>query len=154
MAIWVSQKYPPEMKNNLLGVVLVMMLMLSAAFRPSSVRGLGAVRSFGLFGFPRPLHKTFTVEAATPELINELGVKTWPTWSTQGSEKYITGKKSPLKVYDSNELSFIISGSMEIIDAETGASSLVKAGDFVTFPDGFQCYWFVKETVRKHWYLY
>jgi len=31
---------------------------------------------------------------------------------------------------------------------------LVQAGDFVTFPDGFGCYWYVIETVKKHWYLY
>lgn len=141
--------------RTLVLITTVMMLTLAAAFRTrSTFRGQGVLRSFGVYGAPRPLHKTFTVETATPELMNDLGVKSWPTWSTQGSEKYVTGKKSPLKVYDSNELSYIISGSMEIIDAETGTSSLVKAGDFVTFPDGFSCYWFVKETVRKHWYLY
>ena len=105
-------------------------------------------------GFPRPIHKDFTVEKATPEKMEELGVKSWPTWSTAGSEKYKVGIKSPLKVYDSNELSYIISGDMEIIPKETGVPVPVRAGDFVTFPDGFECYWFVKETIKKHWYIY
>ena len=107
-----------------------------------------------LAGFPKPIHKEFTVEKATPEKLEDLGVKSWPTWSTAGSEKYKVGIKSPLKVYDTNELSYIISGDMEIIPKETGIPIPVKAGDFVTFPDGFECYWFVKETVRKNWYLY
>ena len=62
--------------------------------------------------------------------------------STAGSVKYVTGKKSPLKVYDCNELSYIISGKMEIIPEKTGEKILVQAGDFVTFPDGFPCYWY------------
>ena len=64
----------------------------------------------------RPLHTSgeFTVEKATPELLADLEVKKWPTWSTAGSDKYVKGKKSPLKVYDCNELSYIISGKMEV----------------------------------------
>jgi uncharacterized cupin superfamily protein len=109
---------------------------------------------------PRELHKQFSVEKATPEVLDELDVLNWPTWGTQGSAKYKTGVKSPLKVYDTNELSYITSGSMEITpaDAKTGAETgppvLVSPGDFVTFPDGFACYWFVKQAVTKHWFLY
>ena len=122
-----------------------------------STRGFasGATRGFALGAKgPRALHQAFTIEKATKTLLDELDVKNWPTWSTQGSAKYVTGEKSPLKVYDGNELSYIISGSMEITNAETGQSSLVQAGNFVTFPDGFKCYWFVKEPVLKNWYLY
>ena len=35
-----------------------------------------------------------------------------------------------------------------------GKPVIVQAGDFVTFPDGFPCYWFVIEPVVKHYYLY
>jgi len=105
-------------------------------------------------GSPRPIHTCFTVEKATPEKMKELGVTSWPNWSTAGSGKYKVGVKSPLKVYDTNELSYIISGEMDIIPQETGVPVRVSAGDFVTFPDGFECYWFVKETVNKHWFLY
>jgi uncharacterized cupin superfamily protein len=57
-------------------------------------------------------------------------------------------------VYDTNELSYIISGKMEIIPQETGVPVLVQSGDFITFPDGFACYWYVIEPVKKNWYLY
>lgn len=101
---------------------------------------------------PRPLHwdgfkSQFTVEKATEAQLRDLGVKSWPTWSTQGSAKYKTGVKSPLKVYDENELSYIISGKMEITP-EGGEPVLVQAGDFVTFPEDFRCFWYVIEEVR------
>jgi cupin superfamily acireductone dioxygenase involved in methionine salvage len=86
--------------------------------------------------------------------MDQLGVKSWPTWSTSGNEKYKVDVKSPLKTYTENELSYVISGKMEIIPKDTGIPVLVQTGDFVTFPDGFECYWLVKEVVRKHWYLY
>mmetsp|Transcript_61530 Transcript_61530/g.99499 ORF Transcript_61530/g.99499 Transcript_61530/m.99499 type:complete len:155 (-) Transcript_61530:60-524(-) len=103
---------------------------------------------------PRPIHTKFTVEKATEEQKAELGVENWGVWSTKGSAKYIVGKRSPLKVYDCNELSYIISGKMEIIPEETGEAVLVQAGDFVTFPDGFPCYWHVIEEINKHYYIY
>jgi len=107
-----------------------------------------------LHGFPRAIHTEFTVEKATPEIMESLGVNRWPTWGTEGSDKYKTGIKSPLKYYDVNELSYIIKGKMEITPKETGIPVLVQAGDFVTFPDGFACHWFVIEPVVKHYYLY
>lgn len=106
------------------------------------------------FAGPKAIHTEFTVEKATPEMIAELNVKSWGVWSTEGSVKYKTGIKSPLKVYDCNELSYIISGSMEITPEATGIPVKVNAGDFVTFPGGFACYWFVKETIVKNYYLY
>ena len=112
------------------------------------------VQPTSLHGFPRAIHTEFTVEKATPEMMESLGVKKWPTWGTEGSTKYKTGIKSPEKWYDCNELSYIISGSMEITPKATGIPVSVQAGDFVTFPDGFGCYWFVIEPVVKHYYLY
>lgn len=84
----------------------------------------------------------------------DLNVNSWGVWSTEGSAKYKVGVKSPKKVYDTNELSYIISGKMEITPEATGVPVVVQAGDFVTFPDGFACYWYVIEPVVKHWYLY
>lgn len=124
-------------------------------FTASQLRASSRVRMAG----PRPIHwdgfkSKFTVEKATDELMKELAVKSWPTWSTAGSAKYKVGVKSPLKVYDCNELSYIISGKMEITPQETGEPVLVQAGDFVTFPEDFACTWFVIEEVNKHWFLY
>ena len=83
-----------------------------------------------------------------------MDVSNWPTWSTEGSTKYVVGKTSPDKVYDTNELSYIISGSMEITPKATGVPVLVEAGDFVTFPNNFACTWFVKEIITKNYYCY
>ena len=136
----------------LLVVALAALLSSVTAFRAST----GTWRRFTpeLAAGPRPLHDKFTVEKGTPDLLNELGVSSWPTWTTAGSTKYQTGVKSPLKIYDCNELSYITKGSMEITDADTGITALVETGDFVTFPLGFRCYWLVKQTVTKSWYLY
>jgi homoserine kinase type II len=103
---------------------------------------------------PRPLHKKFTVAKATEEQLKEMDVANWPTWSTKGNAKYAVGQTAPLKVYDTNELSYIISGKMEIIPEETGEPVLVQAGDFVTFPEGFPCQWRVLEEINKHWFCY
>ena len=116
----------------------------------ATVGPLFAAKSKG----PRPLHTEFTVQKATPELLEELDVTNWPTWSTDGSPKYKVGIKSPLKVYDCNELSYVTDGEVDIIHAPTGKVSTVSKGDFVTFPDGYECYWYVKETIVKHWYIY
>ena len=103
---------------------------------------------------PRPLHDKFTVQTATPELLDELNVVAWPTWSTASSSKYKTGVRSPLKVYDCNELSYVYKGEVEITNADTGEVAVVRKGDFVTFPNGFKCYWHVTSTVEKNWYIY
>jgi hypothetical protein len=100
------------------------------------------------------LRKVFTVEKGTPEVLESMNVDSWGSWSTRGSPKYQVGKKSPLKVYDGSELSYITSGKMEITPEATGIPVLVQKGDFVTFPDGFPCYWYVIETIEKQYYLY
>jgi len=43
---------------------------------------------------------------------------------------------------------------MEITPKATGVPVLVQAGDFVTFPDEFECFWFVIDEIKKHYYLY
>ena len=95
----------------------------------------------------------FEVVKATDAMLADMKVTEWPTWTTAGSEKYKVGVVSPEKVYDTNELSYIISGSMEIIPKD-GEAVLVQAGDFVTFPENFACNWKVIEEINKHWYCY
>ena len=135
----------------------------TAAFMPhsghASAAKLGGRRAHVIVGAggaigAKALHTEFTVEKATAEQLAKMNVKKWPTWSTAGSEKYKVGVQSPLKVYDGNELSYIIAGKMEITPQMTGVPVLVQAGDFVTFPDGFSCYWKVIEEVKKNWYIY
>lgn len=141
-------------------VVVVLLLIMSVTFalRGSKIRPKSIACYLSNAKGPRPIHKEFTVEKGTPEKKELLDVKSWPTWSTAGSEKYKVGIRSPMKVYDTNELSYIISGKMNITPIDDNNQPkepvLVQAGDFVTFPDGFACYWDVIETVKKHWYLY
>ena len=138
----------------MLALAALLLLSMSASLQFKSSSRRVAAKTFALSVGPRPLHQSFTVEKATPETLQELGVDSWPGWSTAGSEKYKVGVRSPLKVYDSNELSYITSGKMEIIPKETMVPVVVEKGDFVTFPDGFACYWFVIEEVKKKWYIY
>lgn len=103
----------------------------------------------------KPVHTEFKVEKASEEVLKAMEVREkWPTWTTEGSEKYKVGVTSPEKIYDTNELSYIISGSMEIIPTATGVPVQVNAGDFVTFPEDFACKWHVKEPINKHWFCY
>lgn len=132
---------------------MLCLMCFTSAFQLRS-NSMVRTASTACFGFPRAIHKEFTVEKATEEMKESLGVNTWGTWSTEGSAKYKVGIKSPKKVYDTNELSYIISGKMEITPEETGVPVVVQAGDFVTFPDGFACYWYVIEPIVKRWYLY
>jgi uncharacterized cupin superfamily protein len=100
-----------------------------------------------------PISSQFSVSKATTEQIDAMNVKEWPTWSTADSTKYRTGVLSPEKIFDTNELSYIISGSVEITP-EGGEPVLIQTGDFVTFPEGLVCNWLVKEVVTKHWFCY
>lgn len=54
----------------------------------------------------------------------------------------------------SSELSYLITGTLEIIPQDTGVPVIVKPGDFVTFPEGFVSDWTVLEELTWHYYLY
>jgi uncharacterized cupin superfamily protein len=139
----------------MLSIILLLISSALAFHSKPAAFGRGKVQmNVVSSGSPRPIHSEFTVEKATPEKMAELGVANWPTWSTADSEKYKVGIKSQLKVYGINELSYIISGEVDIIPKSTGIPVTVKAGDFVTFPNGFECYWHVKDVVTKNWYEY
>jgi hypothetical protein len=101
--------------------IKILMLALAMIASIVSVNGFAALKQQAmiqpltrLHGFPRAIHTEFTVEKATPEMMESLGVKKWPTWGTEGSDKYKTGVMSPLKWYDVNELSYIVSGKVEM----------------------------------------
>ena len=58
------------------------------------------------------------------------------------------------KVMPYGELSYLISGKLEIVPKETGVPVIVSPGDFVTFPEGFESDWTVLEELTWHYYLY
>ena len=57
---------------------MAVFVALSSAFKPLLRQG-GTRLSTACFAGPRPLHKEFTVEKATPELMEELNVKRYHT---------------------------------------------------------------------------
>ena len=84
----------------------------------------------------------------------ELDVKHWPTWSTSNKEKWNVGNLVSDKEMPYGELSYMISGKLEITPASTKEAVVVKEGDFVTFPYGFIASWTVLEELTWHYYLY
>ena len=102
---------------------------------------------------PRVLHQEFAVEKASEEELAELDVMNWPQWSTAGNPKWMVGKTNVDKVMPYGELSYVISGKLEVIPP-SGEPVIVQAGDFVTFPDGFKSTWTVLEELTWHYYLY
>ena len=79
------------------------------------------------------------VHKPTPE--EEAQMKSWPTWHKEPSE-------FPWH-YDQQETCLILEGEVTVEAAEETVS--FEAGDCVVFPQGLDCTWKVKKTVRKHY---
>ena len=84
------------------------------------------------------------VEKPTPEHLNELGVKQWPTWSKEISV-------FPWQ-YSSTEIAYILEGEVTVTP-KGGAPVSFSAGDLVTFSSGLDCVWEVKKPLRKHYHF-
>ena len=81
------------------------------------------------------------VEQPSEEKLEELGVKSWPIWEKEASEFDWH--------YDSRETCYLIEGKVVV---ETDDQTVeFGAGDLVTFPEGLDCVWKVKEDVKKHY---
>lgn len=81
------------------------------------------------------------VEKPSAELLNELGVFSWPIWTKEVS----TFDWS----YDQQEICYFLEGSVSI-KTEQGEVSF-GMGDLVTFPQGLSCQWTIETPVRKHY---
>lgn len=103
---------------------------------------------------PRVMHPEFTVEKATETALSQLDVLHWPTWTTGDKPKWAVGNQNVDKIMPYGELSYVLSGKLEIIPSSTGEPVLVEEGDFVTFPAGFQASWKVLEELTWHYFLY
>ena len=108
----------------------------------------------GSIGGPRILHNDFVVIRASPMALQDLDVANWPIWTTQDKPKWAVGNQNTDKVMPYGELSYVLSGKLEIIPARTGQPVIVEPGNFVTFPQGFQACWKVLEELTWHYYLY
>ena len=94
------------------------------------------------------------MHAATESELSELDVEHWPIWATGDKEKWQVGNQVPDKEMPYGELSYLISGKLEIISQSTGEPVIVSVGDFVTFPKNFIASWTVLEELTWHYYLY
>ena len=84
------------------------------------------------------------VKKPTPESLEKLGVKTWPTL-----------EKDPCKIdwfFDQTEESYFLAGRV-IVVTEDGQEVEVKKGDLAVFPKGLRCTWHIKEPMLKHFNL-
>lgn len=103
---------------------------------------------------PRILHDAFAVQKADYDLLIQLDVANWPTWTTAGNDRWLEHVTRKDKEMPYGELSYLISGTLEIIPKDTGVPVVVSPGDFVTFPEGFVSDWTVLKELTWHYYLY
>lgn len=85
---------------------------------------------------------TITIEQASKEKLESLGVSSWPIWEKEVSE-------FPW-FYDSTESCYILEGHV-IVTPKDGEPIEIQAGDFVCFPAGLACTWKITKHIRKHY---
>jgi uncharacterized cupin superfamily protein len=74
--------------------------------------------------------------------LKKMGVFSWPVW-TKETSKFDWS-------YDSVEECLFLEGEVTV-KTEDGKEVNFGKGDFVTFPKGLNCTWFVKKPVKKHY---
>jgi hypothetical protein len=115
--------------------------------------GGGSIDDDGTTG-PEILSTEFQIQKASSSQLQQLDVKNWPTWTTSDKPKWGVGNQVVDKEMPYGELSYVLSGKLEIIPQSTGVPEIVNVGDFVTFPKGFVASWKVLEELTWHYYLY
>lgn len=103
---------------------------------------------------PVILSTEFQIQKASTSQLQQLDVMHWPTWTTSDKPKWTVGNQVVDKEMPYGELSYVLSGKLEIIPQSTGLPEIVNVGDFVTFPKGFVASWKVLEELTWHYYLY
>jgi uncharacterized cupin superfamily protein len=74
--------------------------------------------------------------------LQELGVRSWAIWTKEVSS-------FPWH-YDEQETCYFLEGSV-VVTPENGEPVQIGKGDLVTFPEGMDCVWEIKEPVCKHY---
>ena len=82
------------------------------------------------------------IEKIPEEKLKEMGVFSWPIWEKEASRFDWH--------YDQTETCYILEGKITV-SGKDGKSVSFGPGDFVTFPQGLDCVWDIKEPVRKHY---
>jgi hypothetical protein len=81
------------------------------------------------------------VKQLSDEELKKLNVKSWPIWTKEESEFEW--------FYSDKESCYIIEGDVEV--SYDNEKVHFKAGDFVVFPKGLNCYWKINKAVKKHY---
>ena len=82
------------------------------------------------------------IEKPTTEVLEELGVDSWPIWEKEVSRFDWS--------YDTKETCFILEGKARV-EPENGEPVDFEAGDMVTFPEGMNCVWQITSPIKKHY---
>lgn len=82
------------------------------------------------------------VKQASPDVLAELGVNSWPTWSKEIST-------FPWQ-YGESETCYFLAGDV-IVTPDDGEPVSMGKGDLVTFPAGMSCTWDIRQPVRKQY---
>ena len=82
------------------------------------------------------------IDNPTDAQLDELGVRSWPTWSAAVSSFPWT--------YDEPETCYFLEGDV-LVTPEGGEPVQVRKGQLVTFPAGMSCTWQVRQPVHKHY---
>jgi len=54
--------------------------------------------------------------------------------------------------YPENETCYILEGEAIITD-KNGNETIIKAGDWVEFPEGMECQWKITKKIKKRYYI-
>ena len=106
----------------------------------------------GAAGGPRKLHDEFTVIPGDTNMLVELDVQNWPTWTTAGNDRWLENDTRFDKKMPYGELCYMISGQLKI--EFDGQVHYINPGDFVTLPEGFVSDHTVTKTMTWHYFLY
>ena len=149
----------PTLANSLHSAAIA-----TASRRAVSLRCAAAATNPAVLGWPEKyggskkpdfiLHDSFTVEKAEYSKLIELDVAEWPTWTTKGNDRWMEDVTRKDKEMPYGELSYLLSGQLEIVPKDTGVPVFVNPGDFVTFPEGFVSDWTVRKELTWHYFLY
>lgn len=82
------------------------------------------------------------IEKLSGEMLEKLNVKNWHVWTKEVS-------KFDWR-YNETEECYILEGRV-FIETPDGEKVEIKAGDFVSFPEGVSCNWEIVEPIRKHY---
>jgi uncharacterized protein len=87
-----------------------------------------------------PMSKIFSERINISDVVKR-GIKNWPVWEKEPSRYEWS--------YDCDEECYIIEGEFSI-ESEEGTFHY-KAGDFITFKEGFRCVWDIRHDVVMHY---